>query len=452
MLHAYARLPVRWRFGPAYWQTKKLLGELGESESWDREKLERWQLRRLQEIVNAAWRDVPGYRRLWSAVGFEAGALQSLEDFRRLPPVTKAQLSENLAEFTSVRVPKWRRIYRTTAGSTGIPFGFYLNSDAVDREWAFMHTAWEGVGWRFGDRSAVLRGAWVGSREHFWSEDPHLSHLHLSTYELTAETWPAYRDRMLAYGVNHLQAYPSAAYLLADIVLDQPDMPPPNFKLILLGSENLYEFQRERISRAFPNARLVSWYGHAEQAAFAPQCGTSVRLHSQPLYGFTELLGQGDLEAPEGKMGEIVATSFWNQAMPFIRYRTMDYGLRGPDLCPACGRWGLTLERIEGRLQEMIVTSTGRWISMTALNMHTNVFDTVKQFQFHQSQPGQVELRLIPKPEYGSGAERKIRSALEEKLGRDVVLRIVPVETIPKTRSGKFRFLDQELSLKYGDS
>ena len=449
MLHVYARLPVRWRFGPAYWRTKKLLVE---SESWDRERLERWRLRQLQEIVNTAWRDVPGYRRLWSAVGFEAGALQSLEDFRRLPVVTKAHMSEHLAEFTSVRVPKWRRMYRTTAGSTGIPFGFYLNLDAIDREWAFMHAAWERAGWRFGDRSAVLRGAWIGSREHFWSEDPHLRHLNLSTYELTPETWPAYRDRMIVYGVNHLQAYPSAAYLLADIVLDQPDRSPPNFKLILLGSENLYEFQRERISRAFPNARLISWYGHAEQAAFAPQCETSNRLHDQPLYGFTEVLGASGMEVHEGKMGEIVATSLWNQATPFIRYRTMDYGLREPALCLSCGRWGLTFERIEGRLQEMIVTGTGRWISMTALNMHTNVFDTVKQFQFHQSQPGEVEFRLIPKAEYGPEAEHKIRSALEEKLGRDVVLRIVLVETIPKTRSGKFRFLDQELPLKYGDS
>jgi len=425
---------------------------LGESKGWNPEELDLWRLRRLQEIVAAAWRDVPGYRRLWSSAGFVEGEpLRSLEDFRRLPTVTKADLAENLAEFTSVRAPNWRRLYRATAGSTGIPFGFHLSLDAVDREWAFMHSAWERVGWRFGDRSAVLRGAWIGTREHFWSEDPHLRQLYLSTYELTPETWPAYCNRMMTYGVDHLQAYPSAAHLLADIVLEMRNLRPPRFKLILLGSENLYDFQRDRIARAFPGARLFSWYGHAEQAVFAPQCEASTRLHCQPLYGFTEILDPDGAEVTEASMGEIVATSFWNRAMPFIRYRTMDFGWRGANVCPSCGRSDLSIDRIEGRLQEMIVTKTGRWISMTAINMHTDVFDQVKQFQFHQDQPGEVEFRLVPKPEYGSDARRKIQAALEEKLGSDVVLRIVEVGSIPKSRSGKFRFLDQELPLKYGD-
>jgi len=446
---AYARLPVRWRFGPVYWATRKLIADAA---TWDSDRLHEWQWQQLRRVVADAWREVPGYRRRWEAAGISPGDLNTMADFRRLPGVRKADLSADLTAYTSKSLSAWQRIHRTTAGSTGIPFGFHLPADAIDREWAFMHDAWERAGWRLGDRSAVLRGAYIGTARDFWNEDPHLGHLLLSSYHLTPATWPAYRERILSWGADHLQAYPSAAVLLADLVLARPDLTPPPFKIIFLGSENLYDFQRERIARAFPGSRLFSWYGHAEQAVFAPECETSTRLHLSPLYGFTEVVGTDGRTVPEGEIGEIVATSFWNRATPFIRYRTMDFAELGPAACPACGRPHELLNRIEGRLQEMIVTGQGRWISMTAINMHTDIFEEVRQFQFHQRAPGRVTFRLVPKPGYNERAERRIRAGLAEKLGSDTELVIEVVETIAPTRGGKHRFLVQELPLRYGDA
>lgn len=448
LLKAYSRLPIRWRFGASYWRTRRLITS---AESWNIEAIRTWQLDRLRQLVDQTWHDVPGYRRLWSAAGFKPGDLRTLDDFRKLPSITKADLSSNLPEFTSTKLSAWKRIYRTTAGSTGIPFGFHLPTDAIDQEWAFMHSAWERAGWKLGDRSAVLRGAWVGSRENFWSEDPHLGHLLLSTYELTPETWPAYRNRIASFGAAHLQAYPSAAHRLSDIVLANPGVDPPNFRTIFLGSENLYDFQRASLARAFPGSRLFSWYGHAEQAVFAPECERASAFHLNPLYGFTEILDGSGTEVEDGSSGEIVATSFWNNATPFIRYRTMDFATTGPSSCAACGRPHRLLHRIDGRLQEMIVSASGRWISMTAINMHSNVFDDVRQFQFHQDQPGVVTFRYVAKPGFSPAAERRIREALELKLGQDMRLSLVPVENIPLTKGGKVRFLDQELTLRYGD-
>ena len=115
---AYSRLPIRWRFGSEYWQTRSLIQS---AESWNIEAIRAWQLERLRRLVDRTWDEVPGYRRLWQTAGFSPGAIESLDDFRHLPGVTKLDLSENLAEFTSTKVPRWKRIYRTTAGSTGIP-------------------------------------------------------------------------------------------------------------------------------------------------------------------------------------------------------------------------------------------------------------------------------------------------------------------------------------------
>jgi phenylacetate-coenzyme A ligase PaaK-like adenylate-forming protein len=42
----------------------------------------------------------------------------------------------------------------------------------------------------------------------------------------------------------------------------------------------------------------------------------------------------GDRPAEEGEEGELVATSLFSYAMPFIRYRMGDMVVRGPTPCP----------------------------------------------------------------------------------------------------------------------
>jgi phenylacetate-CoA ligase len=448
LLRAYSLLPANLRFGSHYWQIRTFIRA---AEAWQSDDLAKWQLERLRSIVHDAYETVSGYRQLYGEAGIRPDDVRSTADLRHLPFVTKELIRDNLKDFTSRAVAGWKRLYRTTAGSTGIPFGFWLRQEDVEREFAFIHTAWERAGWRLGDRSAVLRGAFIGTREKFWDIDPHLNNVLFSTYFLTPDTYPHYRERMVAMGVVHLQAYPSAAYYLSTLVREAEGPAPPPFRLLLVGSENLYDWQREEISRSFPQSRIFSWYGHAEQVLFAPECEHVAKPHLHPLYGIAEILSSGGQEVAEGETGELVGTSLWNRATPFIRYRTMDMAEKGPDMCQSCGRAHQLLNRVHGRLQEVIVTGRGRYISMTAINMHSDVFDAVRQFQFHQSEPGIVEFRIVPRAGFDEQEESRIRRELEAKLGDDCRLVIRRVEQIETPRSGKYRFLVQELPVAFGD-
>jgi phenylacetate-CoA ligase len=109
-------------------------------------------------------------------------------------------------------------------------------------------------------------------------------------------------------------------------------------------------------------------------------------------------------------------------------------------------------QRIEGRLQEFIVTATGRHISMTSINMHDDTFDDVQQFQFEQSNEGYLKFHYVPKSTWRPEAAEKIRQRLLSKLGQDVELSMSPVSSIPLTGRGKHRFLVQHLALTYGDN
>jgi phenylacetate-CoA ligase len=445
---AYGALPFQIRMGRTYRETK---GFLQSSQNWTKESIEAWQWKKLKTVIEHAYENVSGYRQLYSEQGVAPRDIRNWNDFKRLPFVTKEQLRDNLEDFTASNIPRSKRLYRTTGGSTGIPFGFYLTQDNIERELAFLNSAWERVGWIPGSLSAVLRGAFIGSEKKLFDYDPFLRELKLSTYQLTEKTYSSYKERILRDRPSSLQAYPSAATILADMVIANDDVGKVSFDFLLLGSENLYDWQKERLRSAFPRARLFAWYGHAEQVLFAPMCESSEQFHLDPFYGVSEILNPERNETNHGESGELVGTALWNYAVPFIRYRTMDVATKGAFGCSGCRRNFQLLERIDGRLQEFILSSRGRYISMTQINMHSPVFDNVMQFQFHQRTAGEVTFNIVRGPHYSEKDSESIRRELSRKLGEDIKLDVVFVDQIPRTQNGKFRFLIQELPLRYGD-
>lgn len=440
-------IPPQMRQRRKYQKIKQFLAA---AQWWSPLEIEKWQLLKVREMVSYAYNSVPGYRELYNSVGIAPEDISKMEDIRSLPFVTKEMLRDNIKDFTSCLIPASRLRYATTSGSTGIPFGFYLTSLNSSMESAFMHSGWERADWKSGDCCAVLRGAFVGTENRFWRYDSYRRELLLSSYYLTEKTYGKYEEKILEYCPRHLQAYPSALTILSDLALASGRISEV-FEVLFLGSENLYSWQKDKIARAFPKSRIFGWYGHAEQTVLAAMCEYSDQYHVWPFYGLTEILDEQGNPVKAGETGEIVGTSFWNFGTPFIRYRTMDIALKGGARCDACKRNFQLIERIDGRLQEIIVSRTGRFITMTAINMHDNIFDSLKQFQFYQDEPGKLLFRYVPKAYLLVDDVERIREGLLTKLGEDVTLELKQVDEIGKTRSGKYRFLEQKLCLQYGD-
>ena len=65
------------------------------NETMSREDLAQLQLERLQATLHRVQRSVAFYRRRFSDCGFDPDALRSLDDLRRLPFTTRAELAEH---------------------------------------------------------------------------------------------------------------------------------------------------------------------------------------------------------------------------------------------------------------------------------------------------------------------------------------------------------------------
>jgi phenylacetate-CoA ligase len=417
------------------------------SEQWDEARIAEYQTGRMHALLRHAFDNVPYYRRVMDDLSAEPQDFRTLEDFRAFPTIDKKTLDENLPALVATNFPESARVYTTTGGSTGIPVGFYYDKrSSLAAEQAFIIDQWSRVGYRTSDRTAVIRGTVVGGGR-MWRRESRWNRLIVSSYHLADEHIPRIVGRLRSLRPRFIQAYPSSAVLIARHMLDHSLEPIEGVAAILCGSENLYAWQREILEKAFA-CRVFGWYGPSERVCLAAECESRHELHVYPQYGITELLDPaGRPVAEEETLGEIVATGFHTWSCPLIRYRTMDLASPAPGRCSSCDRPYARLARVEGRVQEFIIGKGSRPVSMTAINMHTSIFDNVSQFRFVQKVPGEIVLKIKPKPTYDPARdEPRIRAELQPKLGKDIALTaLVLVDEIPPTASGKQRFLDQEL-------
>lgn len=446
----YSHIPLKKRMGKNYWQLRAFLAQ---AQWWNREQIEAWQLEKMKKMVHHAYQNVPGYRTLYQEAGVKPDDIISLADVQLLPFITKELLRDNIKDFVARNIPGWKLRFVTTGGSTGIPLGYYHTDVNLWMEDAFMHQGWERTGWQLEDVSAVLRGGFTGSQERIWDYDPVRFELNLSSYFLAEQTYQQYMNIFQEYKPRYLQAYPSAVTLLADLVLNNNDVGRIGIKAILLGSEGIYDWQKDKLSRAFPDAQLFGWYGHSEQAILAPMCEYSDQYHVWPFYGFTEIVKDGGGLVNVGEVGELVGTSFWSEGTPFIRYRTGDLAERGQIGCARCNRQFEILTRIEGRKQDYVVTTDGGYVTLTALifAQHFHAFGSIINMQLYQDRVGEVLVKVVPTSAFSDQDINEIKTTMEGAVGGRLNVRVQIVDEIPRTQRGKYRFLEQKLDIKYGE-
>ncbi len=438
----YFSVPDRIKRGTKFNQMYMLLNE---SQYWDVNKHEEYQMSQLKKLINHAYDTVPYYNRLFNNIGIKPNDIKDFNDLKKIPYLTKEIIQNNKDELISTRYKKSSLHYVTTGGSTGIPMGFYVDRKS-DRqlEWAFISHMWNRIGYDINkvNRSVVLRGR-VPRNGIYEYKDRNLI---LSSYKLTEDNMKRYIELITKFNPDFIQAYPSSISILSDYINSNGiKMNLSNLKCVICASENIYDFQRKSIERAF-NVRVYSFYGHSEHAVIGGECENSNYYHLQSEYGYTELINEeGKDVASEDEIGEIVATGFNNYVMPFIRYRTKDLAVNTNQTCK-CGRNYKLIKKIEGREQEYIFTKDGNKSILTGFY---GIFDEIKEAveigQFYQDEKGVLEVRIVRKDKYSDEHNKYILNKLRSKYGDNIDIKIKFVDEIPRTNRGKYRFMVQKL-------
>ncbi len=442
----FDRLPLwaRYRiyYGKAFLYWSALLKE---SEHFGSEKLEALQLQLLKDTLWNAAQNVPYYRKLFADYGFSPSKLQCLEDIRVLPYLTKEIIKDNLRDFIATNIPQKDLVTVTTSGSSGIPLTIYHTKESREIRSAFNFNLLSRVGFTPKSKTAVFQwrdiklGNMGGLRYLRYGNKLILSS---SLDNLRSECMIGYYEMIRQFRPEFISGYVTVMFCMASFIKEQGFTPLDGIKAVFAHSEAMYPWQRKIIEESF-GARAFPSYGINEGVVYGGGCEHSNYYHMFPQRSIIEFIDRGQNHQ------ELVGTSLNNYAMPFIRYRTMDIGVKKDTPCDLCNRRYPLLESIEGRSYDFLINRRGKLIP-AIINVGSVSFKNVKQFQFYQEEPGIAYLKIV-RSKFYSASDTLL---LEVEMRKDfcfpeleIEIKLLFVDDIERLSSGKTLRTDQRLRM-----
>lgn len=362
------------------------------------------------------------------------------------PMVEKSELRDHPERF---RTRGLIRIPAATSGTTGIPVKLVRSLRCIASEQAFIDDLMGVWNLTFRDaRMARLRADNVKPPTE--REPPYGVYrergrkLLLSSNHLSPSTAPWFSDELRRFAPEVLFTHPSSGEALAGFMQQRGltlDIP-----LVLTSSEMLQTSGRRLMESAY-NATVIDYYGMAERVVFAAGLAEGAYFFN-PAYGRVELAPIEGGEAPRGHRAyEIIATGFWNDAMPLVRYRSGDRAIV-PDSYSPADIEDVTLGlkpvvSIQGRDKEHLISPRGE--VLVGLTHAAYGVRGLVRMQVIQRIREAIDVHVVADPRVGSVDQAQLMTNLRDFVPADMKIEIRVVDEIERLPSGKTPFVIRRL-------
>jgi len=368
---------------------------------WNREKLKKHQNKRLRKIVKYAYENSLFYHDRFKKVGIYPSDIRTVSDLNKLPILRKDDVRKNLERMVSrkYKVANLKRLH--TSGSTGKPLYFYITGSEDEFRKAKHLRANISCGQKPWDKWVLIT-----SPVHF-GETKRLQRL--------------------------LGIYVPIPVLVFNDVATQV---------------SLIEKLNPDILDGYSSSLFLPFYDQyacEEMERVAWQCKERNEYHIDADSIILQFVDDGEEVSP-GESGEIVCTSLFNYATPFIRFAIEDVGIPSSEECP-CGRTLPLMKVIEGRKDSFLMLSDGQVLSPISFDAAMVLFkfhDEIDQYRIIQRKTDLFEFLI--KLDSDSLNERTVEEELLKHLRRTLninadkaTFKIKFVDEIPLDKTGKLR-------------
>ncbi|MBR6008200.1 MAG: phenylacetate--CoA ligase [Clostridia bacterium] len=326
-----------------------------EIETAPREEMIRLQTERLIKQVKHVWDDVPYYRKKMEDKGVSPDDIKTLEDLKKLPFLSKADLREAYPYGLMGAPLKDCVRIQSTSGTTGKRVVAFYTKEDVDLWEDCCARAITAAGGTNEDVCQVAYGYGL------FTGGPGLNGGSHKVGCLTIPTSSGNTERQIMFirdlSATILCCTPSyAAYLgetMKEMGLGPDDIP---LKAGIFGAEAWSEEMRRDI-QATLGIKAYDIYGLTELSGpgVAFECSAQAGMHINEDHFIAEIIDPVTEEVlPEGQQGELVFTALTKRAFPLIRYRTRDICVLSREKCP-CGRTHVKMSKPRGRSDDMLI-------------------------------------------------------------------------------------------------
>ncbi|MBE0504146.1 MAG: phenylacetate--CoA ligase [Desulfuromonadales bacterium] len=327
-----------------------------EFETLPRPALEALQLKRLQQVLQRVYRNVPFYEESFDNAGISPDAIKSLADLQRLPFTTKQDMRDSYPYgLFAAPMEEIVRIH-ASSGTTGKPTVVGYTSRDISNWSDLMARSFVAAGAHRGDiiHNAYGYGLFTGGLgAHYGAE-----RLGASVIPISGGNTKRQIMIMQDFGSTVLTCTPSYSLFMAEEARTEGiDFKNLKLRVGIFGAEPWSEAMRREIETKL-NLDAIDIYGLSEimGPGVAIECiEAKSGLHIWEDHFIPEIIDPESGEVlPEGTQGELVITTITKEGIPLIRYRTRDITSLTYAPC-ICGRTHARLTRMSGRSDDMLI-------------------------------------------------------------------------------------------------
>jgi phenylacetate-CoA ligase len=400
--------------------------------------------------VSYAYGHVSFYHRKFDELGIKPDDIRTVADLNKVPVIRRDELQKHSDELVSNDFDSAKLRVVSTSGSTGRPFFTRITPGEDDFRKVKLLRANMICGQKPRDRWVVVtapqHAAHVSALQRF-------AGIYFPIAVSVFDGAAVQLSRIEKLMPDVLDGYSSSILLLAREI-DRNGTKTIAPKMMIGGAELIDASSRKYVEGVL-GAPFYDEYACVELERLAWQCEKKGDHHIDADSVVMQFVDENEDEVVLGETGEIVCTSLFNHAMPFIRYAVGDIGRQSEEKVCECGRVFPLMKVIEGRKEEMILLPDGRVLSPLAVGDCMSAyprFDQIVQYRFIQKKVDLFRILIAKK----TGIEDKMMETdLSSHIRRTLRIREIDatidmefVDEIPPDDTGKIRKVVSEIKRK----
>jgi len=422
-----------------------------EIETASRDEILRIQNEKIRKQVKHVYENVPYYRNLMEEKGLTPEDIQGVDDIKKLPFLSKADLRDAYPYgLLGVDLKDCVRI-QSTSGTTGKRVVAFYTQPDVDLWEECCARAIVAAGGNEDDVVQVAYGYGLftgGAGLHGGSHKVGCLTLPMSSGNTERQI-----QFMMDLDATILCCTPSYAAFIGESLAERGYKPEHNkLKAGIFGAEPWTEEMRQSIQKSL-GIKAYDIYGLTETSGpgVAFECEAQSGMHINEDHFYAEIIDPDTGEVlPEGSKGELVFTALDKEAFPLLRYRTRDICVLTREKCP-CGRTHVKMSKPMGRSDDMLII---RGVNVFPSQIETvllnegytpnyqieigrkNNTDTLDIYV--EADPTKISDKIADIQDMENG----LASAMRTMLGIGPKIHLVPPKTITRSEGKAVRVID----------
>ncbi len=423
-----------------------------EIETASREEILKIQNKKIKEQVRYVYENVSYYRDLMDKKNVSPDDINGVEDIKKLPFLTKADLRESYPfGLLGADLKDCVRIH-STSGTTGKRVVAFYTQEDIDIWDECCARAIVAAGGSNEDICQICYGYGLFTGGAGINGGSHK--VGCLTLPMSSGNTERQVQFMMDLGATILCCTPSYAAYIGEYLAEAGYKPEDNkLRIGIFGAEPWTEEMRKSIEESL-GIKAYDIYGLTEISGpgVAFECSEQNGMHINEDHFYVEIIDPDTGEVlPDGTAGELVFTSLDKKGFPLLRYRTRDICVLSREKC-SCGRTHVKMCKPMGRSDDMMI--------IRGVNVFPSQIETVllnegytSNYQIiidrvNNSDTFDINVEVLPeqfsdKVSNAQKMEKKLESAMRTMLGIGPNIHLVPPKSIARSEGKAVRIIDK---------